>query len=53
MHRTGGISTVDGDEEVTIDNEMGRGDGVGKSESLGDGVCSESQSSVHSVGEKR
>ena len=37
MERTGGISIVTGDEDI------GKGDGVGKVELLGDGVCLENQ----------
>ena len=38
--RTGGISIVDGGEDVTIGEEIDRGDGVGKAGPLGSGVCS-------------
>ena len=49
-----GISIVGGDEEVvTTRDEMDRGDGVGKEELLGGGVCLWSQSSAHSVEKKR
>ena len=46
--RMGGISIVGGGEDVTTGEEMGRGDGVGKLELLGDGVYAESQSLAHS-----
>ena len=42
--RTGGISIVGGDEEVTTGEEMDRGDGAGNIELLGDGVCRGSHS---------
>ena len=51
--RMEGISIVGGDEDVTTGEDMDRGDRVGKSELLGGGVCSGSQSSVYSVGKKR
>ena len=38
--RTGGISIVTGEEDIT------KGDGVGNSELLGDGVCLENQGSA-------
>ena len=47
MERTGGISIIGGEEEID------KGDGVGKSGPLGGGVCSGSQSSACSVGKKR
>ena len=47
--RTGGISIVGGGEEVTTGEEIDRGDGVGKEELLGGGVCSGSQSSTCSA----
>ena len=46
--RTGWISIIGGGEEVTIE-EIGKRDGVGKSELLGDGVYLWSQSSAHSA----
>ena len=49
MERTGGISKVGGGEEVTTEEEIDRGDGVGKEELLGGRVCSGCQSSVQSV----
>ena len=51
--RTGGISIVGGGEEVTTEEEIDKGGGVGKEEPLGSGVCSGSQSSVCSVGKER
>ena len=51
--RTKGISRVDGGEVVTIEDEIGRRDRVGKSELLEEEVCSGSQSLVCSVGKKR
>ena len=53
MERTGGISIVGGGEEVTTEEEMDKGDRVGKSGPLGGGVCSGSQSSARSMGKKR
>ena len=50
--RTGRISIVDGGEVVTTGEKIDRGDGVGKEELLGGRVCSESHSSMHSVGLK-
>ena len=47
--RMGGISIVGGGEGATTGEEMGRGDRVGKEESLGGGVCSGSQRSMCSV----
>ena len=44
--RTGGISIVGGGEEVVTDEEMDRGDGVGKEEPLGGGVFLGCQSSM-------
>ena len=44
--RTWGISIVGGDKKVIMGEEMDRGDGVGKEEPLGGGVCSGSQSST-------
>ena len=44
--RTGGISIVAGGEEVTTGGEIDRGDGVGKEELLGSGVCLGCQSSM-------
>ena len=41
--RTGGISIIGGEEEVAM-KEIGKGDGVGKSELLDNGVYSRSQS---------
>ena len=38
--KTGGISMVGEEEEVTTDEEIVSRDGVGKSDLLGDGVCS-------------
>ena len=38
---------------MTIGDERDKGDRVGKVEPLDGGVCLESQSSAHSVGEKR
>ena len=47
--RTGGISIVDGEEEVvTTEDEMFKGDGVGKAESWRDGVCMGDQRSAGS-----
>ena len=40
MERTGGISKVGGGEEVTTEEEIDRGDRVGKEEPLGGRVCS-------------
>ena len=51
--RMGGISIIDGGEEVTTEEEIGKGDGVGKSKLLSDRVCPESQSSARSVGRER
>ena len=51
--RTGGISTLGGDEEVATGEERDRGDRVGKAEPLGSGVCLGSQSLARSVGKKR
>ena len=48
--RTGGISIVDGGEEVTTGGEIDNGDGVGKEEPLDSGVYSGYQGSVFSVG---
>ena len=53
MERTGGISTVSRGEDVTIEDEIGRGDRAGKSELLGDGVCLGSQSLACSMEKKR
>ena len=39
MDRTRGISTVVGDEILAKEEERGKGDGVGKSDLLRDGVC--------------
>ena len=47
--RTGEISIVIRGEEVTTDKKIGKGDGVGKSEVLGDRVCSGYQRVVCSV----
>ena len=47
--RTGGISIVGGNEVVTMGEEIDRGDGVGKVELLGGGVCSGNHKSVCSV----
>ena len=44
-----GISKVGGGEEVTTEEEIDRGDGVGKEEPLGGGVCSGCQSLICSV----
>ena len=52
IDRTEGISIVGG-EVVTTDDERDRGDGVGKAELLGSGVCLGSQSSACSVRKKR
>ena len=50
----GGISIVDGDEVARDEGgRMGRGDEEGKSDLLGDGVCSENQRVVCSVGRQR
>ena len=49
----GEISTVGGGEEVTMEDKMDRGDGVGKVELLGGEVCLGSQSLACSVGERR
>ena len=51
--RTGGISIVDGGEEVTTGGEIDNGDGVGKEEPLDSGVYSGYQGSVFSVGMER
>ena len=51
--RTGGISIVGRDEDVTTGEEKDRGDRVGKSGLLDSGVCLGSQSSVRSMGKKR
>ena len=51
--RTGGISIVDGGEEVTTGEEIDRGDGAGKSGLLNSGVCLESHSLACSVEKKR
>ena len=51
--RTGGISIVGRGEYVVTEEEIDKRDGVGKSGLLGGGVCLESQSLVHSVGERR
>ena len=49
MDRTGGISIVDREEEVvTTEDEIFKGDGVGKAESWRDGVCMGDQRSVGS-----
>ena len=53
MERIGGISIVDGGEEVTIEDEMDKEDRVEKSKLLGDGVYLGSQSSACSVQKKR
>ena len=45
----GGISTADGGEEVTMDEEIGRREGVGKSDLFDEKVCSGYQSIVCSV----
>ena len=49
MDRIGGISMVDRGEEVTTKEEMGRGDGMGKSDLFGERVCLEYQSVACSV----
>ena len=51
--RTGGISIVGGGEDVTTDEEKDKGNRVGKSGLVGDGVCSGSQSLAHLVEKKR
>ena len=38
---------------MTSEDKMGKGDRVGKSKLLNDGVCLGSQSSAHSIGRKR
>ena len=48
MDRTGGISIV-GEEEVTMEEEIGKGDREGKFDLLSKGVCSGYQSVVCSV----
>ena len=53
MERTGRISIVGGGEVVTMGGEIDKGDGVGKLDPLGGGVCLGSQSLAHSVGKKR
>ena len=45
----GGISIVVRGEEVAKDEERGKRDGVGKSDLLGDGECSENQRVACSV----
>ena len=47
--RMGGISIVDGGKEVTIEEEIDRGDGVGKEELLGGRVYSGIYGSMFSV----
>ena len=49
----GGISIVGGGEVVTMEEDMGKGDGVGKSDLLSEGVCLGYQSVACSVGRKR
>ena len=51
--RTGGISIVGGDEDVTTGEEKDNGEGVGNSGLLDGGVCLGSQSSARSVERKR
>ena len=51
--RTGGISTVDGGEDVATGEEKDNWDGVGNLGPLGGGVYLRSQSLAHSVGKKR
>ena len=49
MDRIGGISIIGGGKEVTTGGEIGKEDRVGKSEVLGDGVCSGYQRMACSV----
>ena len=51
--RMGGISIVDGREDVATGEEIDNGGGVGKYGPLGSGVCLESQSLAYSVRKKR
>ena len=53
MDRIRGISIVVGGEVLAKDREIGRGDRVGKSDLLRDGVCSRSQIILCSVEKKR
>ena len=53
IERTEGISIVDVGEDVTTEDEIGKGGRVGKSEWFGDGVCSGSQSLARSVERRR
>ena len=53
MDRMGEISKVGRGEEVTIDEEMGKGDRVEKLDLLGDRVCLGSQSLLCLVLSKR
>ena len=46
--RIGGISIVDGGEDVTT-REIVKGDEVGKAEPLGGGMCSGNHRSAHSM----
>ena len=52
MERIGRISMV-GRKDVTTGEDRDKGDRVGKEELIGSGVCLGSQSSVHSVEERR
>ena len=51
--RTEGISIVGGGEDVTMEEEIDRGDRVGNIELLGDRVCLENQGSMFSEGMER
>ena len=49
MDRTGGISIVVGGEALAMDEEMGKGDGVGMSNLFGNGVCLGNLRVAHSI----